>query len=195
MIEEVLDWKAADEPRTTYDVWPRIVEAAMQKKYEFLAHDCVMAGTRRLFRIRAVRDFGDVRRGISADISSLRRTSAMRAIAGFTTWRKFTGPGAWCAIMRESGARLGFWAGSMAMRKSATLSWSAKMRMSAGAPLCAVMKSSKARSCWSRNARRFPHSLRCGLAARRFRGTREFGWRQTLISITSDLAVRHQLER
>jgi len=35
----------------------------MQKKYEFVAHDCVLAGTRRLFRIRAVRDFGDVRRG------------------------------------------------------------------------------------------------------------------------------------
>lgn len=35
----------------------------MQKKYEFVAHDCVLAGTRRLFRIRAVRDFGEVRRG------------------------------------------------------------------------------------------------------------------------------------
>jgi len=35
----------------------------MQKKYEFLTHDCVLAGSRRLFRIRAVRDFGGVRRG------------------------------------------------------------------------------------------------------------------------------------
>jgi hypothetical protein len=35
----------------------------MQKKYEFVAHDWVLAGARRLFRIRAVRDFGDVRRG------------------------------------------------------------------------------------------------------------------------------------
>ena len=35
----------------------------MQKKYEIVTHDCVLAGSRRLFRIRAVRDFGDVRRG------------------------------------------------------------------------------------------------------------------------------------
>ena len=35
----------------------------MQKKYEFLTHDCVLAGSRRLYRIRAVRDFGDVRVG------------------------------------------------------------------------------------------------------------------------------------
>jgi hypothetical protein len=35
----------------------------MQKKYEFLADDCVVVGERRLFRIRAVRDFGEVRRG------------------------------------------------------------------------------------------------------------------------------------
>jgi hypothetical protein len=35
----------------------------MQKKYEFVARDWVLAGTRRLFRIRAVRDFGEVRRG------------------------------------------------------------------------------------------------------------------------------------
>lgn len=35
----------------------------MQKKYEFVAHDWVIAGQRRLFRIRAVRDFGDVRCG------------------------------------------------------------------------------------------------------------------------------------
>jgi hypothetical protein len=35
----------------------------MQKKYKFLTHDCVLAGSRRLYRIRAVRDFGDVRVG------------------------------------------------------------------------------------------------------------------------------------
>ena len=35
----------------------------MQKKYELMAHDSVLAGARRLFRIRAVRDFGDVRNG------------------------------------------------------------------------------------------------------------------------------------
>jgi hypothetical protein len=35
----------------------------MQKKYEVLAHDSVVVGQRRLFRIRAVRDFGDIRRG------------------------------------------------------------------------------------------------------------------------------------
>jgi hypothetical protein len=35
----------------------------MQRKYEFVAHDWVLAGTRRLFRIRAVRDFGGVKRG------------------------------------------------------------------------------------------------------------------------------------
>lgn len=35
----------------------------MQKKYEFLTNDCVLAGSRRLYRIRAVRDFGGVRRG------------------------------------------------------------------------------------------------------------------------------------
>jgi hypothetical protein len=35
----------------------------MQKKYELVTDDCVLAGTRRLFRIRAVRDFGGVRRG------------------------------------------------------------------------------------------------------------------------------------
>jgi hypothetical protein len=35
----------------------------MQRKYDFVAHDWVLAGTRRLFRIRAVRDFGGVRRG------------------------------------------------------------------------------------------------------------------------------------
>jgi len=35
----------------------------MQKKYEMVAHDSVLAGARRLFRIRAVRDFGDVREG------------------------------------------------------------------------------------------------------------------------------------
>jgi len=33
------------------------------QKYELMAHDWVTAGARRLFRIRAVRDFGDVRRG------------------------------------------------------------------------------------------------------------------------------------
>lgn len=32
-------------------------------KYEMMAHDSVLAGARRLFRIRAVRDFGDVRKG------------------------------------------------------------------------------------------------------------------------------------
>jgi hypothetical protein len=35
----------------------------MQKKYEVLAHDSVVVGQRRLFRIRAVRDFADIRRG------------------------------------------------------------------------------------------------------------------------------------
>src|ERR1700730_18471632 len=35
----------------------------MQKKYELLTHDCVMVGERRLFRIRALRDFGKVKRG------------------------------------------------------------------------------------------------------------------------------------
>lgn len=35
----------------------------MMKKYELLAHDWVLVGTRRLFRIRAVRDFAEVRRG------------------------------------------------------------------------------------------------------------------------------------
>ena len=35
----------------------------MQRKYEVLAHDSVVVGQRRLFRIRAVRDFADIRRG------------------------------------------------------------------------------------------------------------------------------------
>jgi hypothetical protein len=35
----------------------------MQKKYELVAHDWALVGTRRLFRIRALRDFADVRRG------------------------------------------------------------------------------------------------------------------------------------
>jgi hypothetical protein len=35
----------------------------MQKKYELLADDSVLAGTRQLYRIRALRDFGDVRKG------------------------------------------------------------------------------------------------------------------------------------
>jgi hypothetical protein len=35
----------------------------MQKKYELLADDCLRAGDRRVYRIRALRDFGDVRRG------------------------------------------------------------------------------------------------------------------------------------
>ena len=35
----------------------------MQKKYEFIAGDSVQVGHRRLFRIRALRDFGQIRRG------------------------------------------------------------------------------------------------------------------------------------
>ena len=35
----------------------------MTKKYELLADDCLRAGDRMLYRIRALRDFGDVRRG------------------------------------------------------------------------------------------------------------------------------------
>jgi hypothetical protein len=35
----------------------------MTKKYELLAGDVVKAGDRMLYRIRALRDFGDVRRG------------------------------------------------------------------------------------------------------------------------------------
>jgi len=35
----------------------------MHKKYEVLADDSVVVGQRRLFRIRAVRDFADIRRG------------------------------------------------------------------------------------------------------------------------------------
>jgi hypothetical protein len=35
----------------------------MEKKYELLAGDCLRAGDRTVYRIRALRDFGDVRRG------------------------------------------------------------------------------------------------------------------------------------
>jgi len=35
----------------------------MTKKYELLADDCLRAGDRTVYRIRALRDFGDVRRG------------------------------------------------------------------------------------------------------------------------------------
>jgi hypothetical protein len=35
----------------------------MMKKYEMLAGDCLSAGDRTVYRIRALRDFGDVRRG------------------------------------------------------------------------------------------------------------------------------------
>src|ERR1700689_4438711 len=35
----------------------------MTKKYELLAGDCLKAGDRTVYRIRALRDFGDVRRG------------------------------------------------------------------------------------------------------------------------------------
>ena len=35
----------------------------MMKKYELLAGDCLKAGDRTVYRIRALRDFGDVRRG------------------------------------------------------------------------------------------------------------------------------------
>ena len=35
----------------------------MMKKYEMLASDCLSAGDRTVYRIRALRDFGDVRRG------------------------------------------------------------------------------------------------------------------------------------
>ena len=35
----------------------------MTKKYEMLAGDCLRAGGRTVYRIRALRDFGDVKRG------------------------------------------------------------------------------------------------------------------------------------
>ncbi|MGB6945753.1 MAG: hypothetical protein WBE37_25370 [Bryobacteraceae bacterium] len=35
----------------------------MEKKYEFITGDSVQVGHRRLFRIRALRDFGGIRRG------------------------------------------------------------------------------------------------------------------------------------
>jgi hypothetical protein len=35
----------------------------MTKKYELLTGDCLRAGDRTVYRIRALRDFGDVRRG------------------------------------------------------------------------------------------------------------------------------------
>ena len=35
----------------------------MTKKYELLVGDCLRAGDRTVYRIRALRDFGDVRRG------------------------------------------------------------------------------------------------------------------------------------
>jgi len=35
----------------------------MEKKYEFITGDSVQVGQRRLFRIRALRDFGQIRRG------------------------------------------------------------------------------------------------------------------------------------
>jgi hypothetical protein len=35
----------------------------MEKKYELLTGDCLRAGDRMVYRIRALRDFGDVRRG------------------------------------------------------------------------------------------------------------------------------------
>ena len=35
----------------------------MEKKYELLEGDCLRAGDRMVYRIRALRDFGDVRRG------------------------------------------------------------------------------------------------------------------------------------
>jgi hypothetical protein len=35
----------------------------MMKKYELLAEDCLIAGDRTVYRIRALRDFGDVRHG------------------------------------------------------------------------------------------------------------------------------------
>jgi hypothetical protein len=35
----------------------------MTKKYELLAGDCLKVGDRMVYRIRALRDFGDVRRG------------------------------------------------------------------------------------------------------------------------------------
>jgi len=35
----------------------------MEKKYELLEGDCLRAGDRMVYRIRALKDFGDVRRG------------------------------------------------------------------------------------------------------------------------------------
>ncbi len=35
----------------------------MEKKYELLAGDCLRAGDRTVYRIRALRDFGDIKRG------------------------------------------------------------------------------------------------------------------------------------
>ena len=35
----------------------------MEKKYELLVGDCLRAGDRTVYRIRALRDFGDIRRG------------------------------------------------------------------------------------------------------------------------------------
>jgi hypothetical protein len=37
--------------------------AMTRKKYELLAGDCIRVGDRTIYRIRALRDFGDVRRG------------------------------------------------------------------------------------------------------------------------------------
>lgn len=35
----------------------------MEKKYELLAEDCLRAGDRTVYRIRALKDFGEIRRG------------------------------------------------------------------------------------------------------------------------------------
>jgi len=45
------------------DALSQSVESVAAKKYELLAGDCLRAGDRTLYRIRALRDFGDVKRG------------------------------------------------------------------------------------------------------------------------------------
>ena len=68
----------------------------------------------------------------------------MMAIRGSRMWPKSTGRMDLCGATVASVAKPRFSAKWMAMRRSATWSWSVKARMSAGAALCAAMTSLEA---------------------------------------------------
>jgi hypothetical protein len=55
----------------------------MMKKYELLADDCLRVGERTVYRIRALRDFGDVRRGDLGGYVESDRLWHMKVTLGF----------------------------------------------------------------------------------------------------------------